>query len=221
MKPTFICFTGIDGSGKSTLAQELVKLLNSKGIQCKYVYARQNPFILKPFISIGRLVFLHGESQFINYSRYSVTKGKAIQNHFLLSRIYEKIFWLDCLPQLLSRVKLPLALHKDVVCDRYLYDTVITDLSVDMNYSTDRTVGLINKLLHLLPKPDITFLVDIPEEIAFQRKDDIPSIEYLRERRQIYLEVGKLQGMYILDGTKKVADLRCEIETVLFQRAQH
>lgn len=221
MKAIFICFTGIDGSGKSTLAGELVKLLNNKGIKCEYVYARQNPFILKPFICIGRLMFLRGKSQSGDYAIYSATKKKAINSHSFLWKIYQQIFWLDYLIQVFLKVKLPLASGKNIVCDRYIYDALITDLAVDMHYSKDRIVGLLCRLLSFLPKPDVTFLVDLPEELAWQRKDDIPSIEYLKERRKLYLDVGKTQGMFVLDGSQKVEDLKCEIEVIVCQQIQH
>jgi len=220
VKAIFICFTGIDGSGKSTLAGELVKWLNNRGIKCQYVYARQNPFILRPFIFMGRLIFLRGKSQFGDYAMYATTKKKAIKSHSFLWRIYQQIFWLDYLPQVFLKVKLSLASGKNIVCDRYVYDALITDLAVDMNYSKDRLVGLLYKLLRFLPKPDVTFLVDLPEELAWQRKDDIPSIEYLRERRKIYLEVGKAHEMFVLDGSKKIEDLKCEIEAIVCQQIQ-
>jgi len=216
----FICFTGIDGAGKSTLARGLVYLLNNRGVNCRYVYARHKAFILKPFILMGRLLFLRGENQFEDYSRYYAIKRKAIKNHPLLSRIYRQIFWLDYIIQLLSEVKLPLLLDKNIVCDRYIYDTVITDLAVDMNYSEERISSLLHRLFCFLPKPDITFLVDLPEETASNRKDDIPSVEYLKERRKIYMEVGKAQKMYILDGAKELEDLKCEIITAVLHQAQ-
>lgn len=207
----FICFTGIDGTGKTTLSKELVESLNKKGVECEYVYGRLSPFVLKPFISIGRLIFHLRKGISENYSEYSDTKRKAIKKHSFLSRVYQQILLFDYSIQIFCRVKLPLIFGKNIVCDRYVYDTVITDLSVDMNYSTDRVISLLDNLLRFFPEPDIAFLIDVPEEIAYQRKDDISSIEYLKERREIYLEVGKVYGIIILDGSKKLEELQEEI----------
>ena len=215
--PLFICFTGMDGAGKTTLSKELVELLNKKGVDYKYVYARLNPFILKPFILIGNWIFLRNKDIFKNYSEYSNTKRKAIKKNSFLSKVYQQILLLDYSLQISFKVKLPLILGKNIVCDRYIYDTVITDLSVDMKYSNDRVISMLNNLLRFFPEPDITFLIDVPEEIAFQRKDDTPSIDYLKERRNIYLDIGKEEGMVILDGSKNLEELQYEIEKRVIQ----
>lgn len=210
-----ICFVGMDGSGKTTLAKDLVKTMGQNGIRYKYVYGRLEPFILKPFIMIGRKIFIRGNDMFEDYTQYSNTKRDAMkQNSFLLC-IYKNILLFDYSIQLLFKVRLPLMLEKNIVCDRYVYDTVITDLSVDMNYSTSEIRDLIKRFFYIAPKPDLTFLIDLPEEIAFQRKNDIPSIEYLREIRNIYLDVGKEEGIVILDGSKNLNEIQHKVVEVV------
>lgn len=216
-KACLICFTGIDGTGKTTLSKELVELLNKKGVKCQYVYARLNTHILKPFVILGEWVFLRKKDISKNYSEYSNTKRKAIEKHSFLSYVYQQILLFDYLLQVFFKVKLPLIFGKNIICDRYVYDTVITDLSVDMNYSRDDTISILNNLLRFCPKPNITFLIDVPEEIAFQRKDDTPSIDYLKERRNIYLDIGKEEEMVILDGSKNLEELQYEIEKRVIQ----
>lgn len=216
-KAFLICFTGIDGTGKTTLSKELVKSLKRGGVKCKYVYGRLNPFILKPFILVGEWVFLREKDMFRNYSEYSNTKRRAIEKYSFLSRIYQQILLLDYVIQIFFRVKLPLIFGKNIICDRYVYDTVITDLSVDMNYSKDKVINMLNNLLRFFPKPNMTFLIDVPEEMAYKRKNDTPSIEYLKERRMVYLDVGKEYRMVILDGSKKLEELQREIEERVFQ----
>ena len=66
---------------------------------------------------------------------------------------------------------------------------------------------MLNKLQRWLPEPNLVFLADVPEEIAYQRKDDVPSIEYLKERRQRYLRIQKEYDMVRLDGCKSIAEL--------------
>ena len=217
-KSFFICFTGIDGTGKTTLSKELVELLNEKGIKCKYVYARLNTHILKPFVLFGEWIFLRGKDVFKDYSEYSNTKRKAIKKHPLLSSVYRQILLFDYFFQVFFTVKFPLIiLGKNIVCDRYVYDTVVTDISVDMDYSRDMVITLLNNLLRFFPKPDITFLIDAPEEIAYQRKNDTPSVNYLRERSEMYLDIGKEYGMTILDGYKDLTVLKEEVQKEIFE----
>lgn len=211
-KGFLICFTGIDGTGKTTLSKELVELLNKRGFECRYVYGKLIPFILKPFITLGNWIFLRGRTASKDYSDYSQNKHNKIKKYSFLSSIYQKILLFDYVLQISFKVKLPLMFGKNIVCDRYIYDTIVTDLAVDMSYSRERISDLLNHLLRFFPKPDIAFLIDVKEEIAYHRKDDTPSLNYLKERRGIYLDIGKEYDMVVLDGTKKIGVLKCEIE---------
>jgi dTMP kinase len=215
-KNLLVCFTGIDGSGKTTISRKLVRSLNDKGFKFKYVYARINPFISGPLISIGRWIFLRKRDAFKDYFIYTDTKKKAIKEHIMLSKIYQKILLFDYFLQVLFKVKFPLVFGESVICDRYIYDTVINDLLIDLN--SRNLLNLLNSCLHIFPKPDIIFLIDVPEETAFRRKSDIPSIEYLRERRKIYLKIGREYKMKILDGTKEFERLQKEIENEVLNR---
>lgn len=145
---------------------------------------------------------------FGNYTQYSNTKRDAMKRNSFLVWIYKNILLFDYSIQLLFKVRLPLMLGKNIVCDRYVYDTVITDLSVDMNYSTSEIIDVIKRFFYIISRPDLVFLIDLPEEIAFQRKNDTPSIEYLREIRNIYVDVGKEEGMVILDGSKNLNEIQ-------------
>lgn len=214
-KKKFICFTGIDGAGKTTLARFAADQLSMNGIEYKYVYNRLTPWLLKPFILLGQKLFLGGRDIFDNYAEYSAAKRKAIR-HNPLSPVYQWLLMLDYYFQVFLKVKIPLMMGKNIVCDRYVYDTLITDLAVDFNYS-DRKIGqMLDTFFHLFPRPMLTFLLDVPEEIAYQRKNDIPSIEYLKERRKIYLEAAEEHGMVILDGGKKLEELQREVVERVF-----
>lgn len=207
-KGIFICFTGIDGSGKTTLSKELVNLLKSNGIKSNYIYNRFVPFILKPFIMAARAFFLHKKDVFDDYRGYSATKIKAIEEHPFLSSLYLHLLLFDYFLQILFKIKLPLMLGRNIVCDRYIYDTIITDLAVDFNYPDEESKMMLKKVFYLIPKPDLVFLVDVPEEIAFQRKDDVPSVDYLSDRRKLYIKICRDCGMIILDGSKNLMELR-------------
>lgn len=60
--------------------------------------------------------------------------------------------------------------------------------------------------------PDILFLIDLPEEIAHKRKDDVPSVDYLRDRRKMYLYIGNEYKMTILDGSMPLDELKYRVK---------
>lgn len=214
-KGFLICFTGIDGTGKTTLAKLLVNSIKKQGVKCVYTYGRSEDRIAMPFFMLGKFLFLKGKD-IKRYDEYSNAKKEAIGKHPVLSILYQNILFFDYFFQILIKIISPMMLGKIVVCDRYVYDTVINDIPRSDN-SMDKIRLLLGKCFHIAPKPDIAFLIDVPEEIAYQRKNDTPSIGYLRERRKIYLEIGKEYGMVILDGTKNLEELKIEIDKVVFR----
>jgi len=201
-----ICFTGLDGSGKSTLAKALVKELKGRGVESRYVYGRFAPLLIKPLLVLGRLLLLRGLQQNEDYNQYSAGRNEVLKKRWL-GVVYQFLMLFDFWWQMLVKAAIPLKLGKNVVCDRYTYDTVI-NLAVDLSYSENRMDRMLNRFSKFLPRPELVFVMDVPEEIAFQRKRDIPSMDYLKERRELYLHLQSKSGTIILDSTDDLENLK-------------
>lgn len=208
-KAFLICFVGMDGTGKTTQAKGLASALGARGVKCKYVWNTYQPFITKPFLLLGKALFFRGKDAFKDYAEYSGTKTKLFKNP-LLSRVYEYLSLFDYLCQSFVTIRLPHILGSNIICDRYVQDVAV-NLAVELDYSDKKLGSMLNKLLHLLPKPDLTFFMDVPEEIGYERKNDTPSIEHLRSLRRIYLSMGKEYGAVMLDGTEDLKELESVI----------
>ena len=214
-KAKLICFTGMDGAGKTTLVKSLVEEMKKRGLKCNYVYGRYKPFLARPALALGKILFLRGRD--INeYEDYSSAKRDAVRRYSLVTSIYQKILLFDYSLQLLTKIIFPKMLGRTVICDRYVYDTVMNDIPrVDDDF--EHLKRLIEKCFHIAPEPDLIFLIDLPEEIAYQRKEDTPSISYLKERRNIYLDIGKEYDMRILDGCKDLRELKEHVRKDIFE----
>lgn len=205
-----ICFTGIDGSGKTTVAKRLTESLKEKDLPVVYVYGRLKLFLTKPLMFIGNKLFLRDHNITENYVKYSGKKKNLFSKHKFIQKIYLYVMLIDYLLQLLLKIKIPLMSGKVIVCDRYIYDTIITDVAVDMNFSNKEVFSLLDKCFLLIPKPDITFLVDVHEDVAYSRKDDVADVKYLKDRRYIYLQVARYHNMAIIDGNNKPDEVFAE-----------
>ena len=185
-----ICLTGMDGAGKTTLAKNLVTALSDEGINAVYVYGRTYPVVSRLLMALGRMTLLRKNDQWQNYQAYNSDKKKTMQNP-LLRAVYTAAILFDYYLQIWFKLLPHILVGRVVVCDRYMYDTVISDLTVHLSYTKLQTQQAIAKGLRWVPTPFLTVLLDLPEDVAFARKDDMPHVDYLRERRGWYLQLAE------------------------------
>jgi len=202
MSGMLICFTGIDGSGKSTHARMLTKYLEKEGHRCRYVWIRWIPVVLKPLVFLIKIILFRNPNVSDNkdYGNYKAAKRGYFKRSFLAS-LWQNMVLFDYYLQIFVKIRIPLALNNIVVCDRYVYDTLV-DFAVDSGYTSKqvkKTLGM--RILSIFPKGSPVFLLDVPEEVAFSRKDDIPSLAYLTDRRIFYLVLAKELDMAVLDNS--------------------
>lgn len=203
---TIVCITGIDGAGKTTLAHELVSSLKTKGKPSIYLYGRIYPIVSRILMVLGRSIWLNGQNQWRNYESYSIKKNEIMRNH-LLKWIYTIAILVDFYPQIWLKLILHYSKGRIIVLDRYIYDTVISDLSAHLNYSMRETDRAIHFGLLILPTPDVTFLVDLPEEVACGRKNDVPHIDYLKDRRRSYHQILSRPEVQKVNGGSPIEEI--------------
>ena len=209
-KSKLICFTGIDGAGKTALAKLIADELRKGEVNCCYVYGRYQPILSKPMVALAQHLFLK-DMDIREYQKYAANKRRAINKHPSLVSLYRRILLIDYSLQLLFKLLLPKMFNRTIICDRYVFDTVINDIPREDNKFSG-IKSLLGTCFSIAPKPDLLFVIDVPEKIAFSRKDDTPSVEYLKERRGIYLRIAKEYGAILLDGTKSLEELKTQIK---------
>jgi len=200
------CIIGIDGTGKSTLARGLTRALDKQGVPAATIYGKTYPILSRLFIVMGRVTVLRRHDQWIDYGSYVTTKKNVMHNRFLAGA-YSVAVLLDYFPQMWLKLLPHLIAGRVVVCDRYLYDTVINDLAVHLNYSDQDADRAIKFGMKLLPNPMMTVLLDVPPEVAIARKNDVPHIDYLNERRYWYLRLKQRAEVRICNGEDPAGDL--------------
>lgn len=180
------------------------------GIPSQYVWCNWDPKISLPFMA------------FI----YLVTGGYRRKDYYksrILRKIWNYIVIFDFLCIYLFKVKIPLLIGKNVVCDRYVYD-MIADLMYDGLYSKRAS----RILLKAIPKPDLVFMLDVPEEVSDLRKDDTKdsvnikesdnAIDYLKIHRKDYLQIAESLNIPVIDATREFDELHEEIYLKALQK---
>lgn len=215
-----IYLTGIDGSGKSTITDRLVRDVFTDR-EVNTIWARYKPKIVKAIVSPFKRKFVLDSDNThlmddVEYSDWRKYK-KNITNSWMLSQVF---FFLQTFDYLLQLKKYKELMHRHadnlVFIDRYLLDFIV-DQSV--NYGNIENHFITKYLLRKLNKLDIIFFIDTSEEVAFSRKDDIPSIEYLKERRNFYRQyISKLANVHVINNSNELTDTLAEITSVIVSK---
>lgn len=209
-KPILVCFQGNDGSGKSTQAKKLKVYLENNNQDVSYVWNKFEPRFSKPITIIVAKLFFRKKGVYDNYQEHVEQKKSLIKNRFI-SKAYKYIWLSDYLSQIFFRIMKSYYIKNDIVIlDRYYYDAVV-DVATELNLNDMEIQNLLNNISKIFPRPVLTFLLDVPPEISFSRKEDIPSIEYVKGRRDVYLKIGKYLRMDVIDGTKSEKEIHSYI----------
>jgi thymidylate kinase len=101
-----------------------------------------------------------------------------------------------------------------ILCDRFVLDTI-----VDLIHDTgdDRFLkAFLGKFLVALSRQSNTMVLDVNEREAFNRKRDIPSINYVIARRGTYLRLAKAMRLTIIDAGKEPDEVHKRIIEEIF-----
>ncbi|MDH5644371.1 MAG: deoxynucleoside kinase [Candidatus Heimdallarchaeota archaeon] len=191
---------GIDGCGKSSLALALQKEFERNGQKTVVTWATLQPVLIKPFIIIAKYMMVRKHDKFDDYKTHITAKKKGMNKFAFAHGIYFLVMFIDYLPQVFYKVVLPRMFGRTIICDRYFHDLML-DYTITTNAKPNKMLELINFSARFFPKPDLHYFVTVPPEVSFSRKNDIPSLEYLKERNSFYEAMANDLNLPILNGT--------------------
>jgi dTMP kinase len=209
MKGKFICLMGLDGAGKTTLVKEIMKRLAAQGIDFQYVWGAYELTLLRPLVIWGKKILMKNRQPktYQDYLASLHTVGKSR----VLSMGYQAAVLIEYLGQILYKIWLPLRRGRNIISDRYIFDTLIS-VKVNLNLTEAAMFRGLRVLLQFLPAPDRIIFIEVPEEVAFARKTDTPSLDYLRVRKPLYNKVAATYRALTVDGTKPVNEIATECD---------
>lgn len=208
-KGELICIIGTDGAGKTTQARNLQEYLESRGISVKYTWGKFGSKYTKAIIEFIKQTLSLSGKDMENHESRSETKNSFLDNRVV--RVTYLVYVLTAYYlQLLRRVVIPLYTNDVVICDRYVHDTIV-DLMVDYEYSGDRGRQLLAILFVALPQPDRLVYIDISPEVSLERKDDIPTEQYIVDKKNAYTELLADIEVEAIDGTQSKKAVFSEI----------
>ena len=97
-----------------------------------------------------------------------------------------------------------------------MFDRFYLDLFVDQGISFGYSPGQISKMVKsnswLFPKANKTIYIKVDPEVCYKRKADIPNMEYLLKRYEIYEAFSRECGWVVINGEEPLERVYAQIK---------
>lgn len=200
-RPMLISISGVDGSGKTTYGNALYEHLIFCELRTKLVWSRVgSSSFLKPFSKTAKILFgwKKGKGIKSGYIQESEAIGKELFKKSSALRILGlSMLLLEMVCQYFFKVTLPLLLRKVVICDRYIYDTLV-DMATRYDLDTNSSEGrLFTKILTALTaKPDVAYSLDLRvEDVCNRREVGFEEMILIREQIDLYKKISSMYNL--------------------------
>jgi len=226
---SLICFMGIDGSGKSTQAELLIHWLKASGIKALYVWSGGDAMGIRKFLLYLSKKLVRSSSHEDPDPNHKRPDSRArsdpyehqsrrskLMRFWLVRMVWSFAAYIEHLMEINRVVNKNIQDGYLVVCDRYRWDSLI-ELAVLNDQESKWLVNRLNQIMwRFIPRPAMTFLIDVPPEEALkralQRNYDIPSLEHVEKRAKHYQWLAKNDpSVNVIDGCRDVASIQDEI----------
>lgn len=194
-----ICIIGVDGAGKTTVGEAIADETTYSGQQYQYWWCGWREFRSLPFRGLRTLIQLllsNSASESTTETNSSLKDPGTIQK--CIGLLYFPFVFVDHFLTTAPKALLRSLQNRPVVYDRYYYGMVIGFCAY---YAyPEWLVRLLMRLSVLYPSPDIVLYLDVEPETAFERKDDVPSPDYIQKRRDQYVFVTERTAAVTVDA---------------------
>lgn len=203
----FICITGIDGVGKTTHVNLILEHLREKGIKCQYKWLRFHHLFSLPLLAFCRVVGYTslttlGNSQKCSYHEFYKSR--------FVSAIYPWILFFDTFLFTILKVYIPMFFGISIVCDRFVYDTLIDTAVATKNHEIyKKPVGKL--FLKLIPKNAHFMMLDLDKSTIFSRRPELKDDLTFDERYALYESLSSQFNINVERNSGNVSQVNCSL----------
>lgn len=197
-----ICLCGVDGSGKSTLADRLSDYLSCEKEEYQSVWMGWKEFRSPPFKQIAWSVKRFSSPYLTNDNEYLTG---STDNKLLNTRFYLAVILLDHIIFMYYKYIMSVIKGKNLVLDRYYFD-IVASFAANTGAQISDFTTLLKVLQLVYPTPTDVLIIDVPVEVSLERKEDIPSEDFIGKRRERYIEYVQSFDYNMIDNSGDVED---------------
>lgn len=224
-----IALIGLDGSGKSANINLMKSDPEYKGFE--FLWVRWQPSITVMLYKIRHRNDTVGAR---NNSESGKKKQKTLEGKYQRKKGIKKILfgmgitrklWFfyaigDYKRQFHNKTQQLIANGSNIIFDRYYLDLFI-DQGINFGYSPEKIFQEIEKYKAEFPVMDKIIYIKVSPDVCFARKDDIPNMEYLSRRYEIYEYIAKKQNWYVIDGEKELPVVYDNIKSIILDEVHY
>jgi thymidylate kinase len=195
-----VSFSGIDGAGKSTQIETLRARLNEVGVRVLLVTFWSDVARLTRLREVTGHALFNGDKGVGTPTRPVNRRDKNVQSWYMTA-VRFGLYFVDAIS---LRIVASKALGADadvVIFDRFLYDEL-----ANLPWRNGIARLYVRLLLMLVPRPDISYLLDADPVQACARKPEYP-LDFLHESRASYLALSELVGGMTIIAPQPVPDV--------------
>ena len=187
LKVRSVSFSGVDGAGKTTQIDNLCAFLTEQGVSYRVFRFWDDIASLTSIREgTGHKVF-KGEKGIGSPERPINRRDKNVRG-FPMTCIRMFLYFADALS---TRRVFHRAMRGDVefvIFDRYTYDEL-----ANMNLGNAVVRAYARFIMAMVPRPDVSFLLDADPEAARARKPEYP-VDFIRLNRKAYFDLNQVVG---------------------------
>ena len=212
-----IAVSGVDGSGKSTPIELLERSLRMSGYRPSVLWFRPGYSDLMVRLKAA----VRGRKPDL-----VPTTDDPVARQRAFAKRHVRMAWMamavtDMLLNLAGRVRLLGAAGRVVICDRYLFDSL---LDLELRFEEFQTLRpAIERALRVaVPSPDLSLLLLVPRHVMHERlakkQEPFPDPPELRDARfDRYLDWAKSGRVTVIDGDQSIQAVHREIVDLVGQ----
>jgi thymidylate kinase len=203
-RPIVVSFSGIDGSGKSTQIERLRSRLSDAGVRVLLVTFWNDVARLTRFREVTGHALFQGEKGVGTPAQPINRRDKNVRSWYMTAARFF-LYFVDAISLRVVAGKALKAGVDVVIFDRYLYDE-LANLTLRSRVSR----SYVRLLMMLVPRPDISFLLDADPIEARARKPEYP-LDFLYSNRRSYLTLSQLVGGMRIVAPQPVPDVARQV----------